>query len=156
MRPDQMLSTTRQIGHVVTRTARQHVAPSTASAAIDGLQDGVAGVDNAREVALNHGTQAAVLVAVTTTGAAVAGAGNLAGFAGLAAAVADLGLGSVTAGIASAAGLTTAGGAAATSAVVAAVGGPAVATVLLVGTVAGAAYGAYRAVHWLGQQLQQG
>jgi hypothetical protein len=69
-----------------------------------------------------------------------AGTGAVAGYVGMASAVATLGLGGATTAITSAAGITAASGgtlvgAAATSARTAAVGGPVVAAVAVVGTV---------------------
>ena len=94
------------------------------------------GKDNANWVALQEGAGAAfgpiMTISQTVAHAAAAGAGNLTGYAGIAAAVSNLGLGGLTTALASALG-SSATGAAATAVVTSAVGGPAVMAGLLVG-----------------------
>jgi hypothetical protein len=98
------------------------------------------GNDKAEWQALTEGASTAFGVSSAIMSASAAGAGNLAGYAGLASAVSSLGLGGVTTAIASALG-SGAVGAAATSVVVSAVGGPAVMTALLVGGAGMSVYG---------------
>lgn len=98
------------------------------------------GNDEAKWQALTKGAFTAFEVSGTIMSASAAGAGSLAGYAGLASAVSSLGLGGVTTAIASALG-SSAVGAAATSVVVSAVGGPAVMMALLVGGAGVSVYG---------------
>ncbi|MES2644203.1 MAG: hypothetical protein V4850_32255 [Myxococcota bacterium] len=124
----------------------------------EGLRDGANGVDRSGATAVRHGMRAVGVLGAGTAGAALAGAGSLTGYAGLATGVSTLGLGGATTTIASVAGLTAAtgaplAGAAATSAVVAAVGGPLIAAAAVVGGVAAVGYGIYKAGSWIGEAL---
>lgn len=87
-------------------------------------------------------------VAVGT--AASAGAGTLAGYAGMASTVSSLGLGPVTTFVAGAMG-SSATGAAATTMVVSAVGGPVIFAGILA---AGTAYGLYKGARYLRDRLR--
>ena len=87
-------------------------------------------------------------IGVATGSAAAAGAGSLAGYAGAASAVSSLGLGGVTTAVAGAMG-SSATGAAATTLVVSAVGGPVIFAGLLAGGTAAAAYGVYKGVRYV-------
>jgi hypothetical protein len=125
---------------------------------VGGLLDGARGEDNSVATAKNQAIGASVVVGTAVISASGAGAGALAGYAGLASAVSTLGGGAVTTAIASAAGLTAASGAplagaAATTAVVSLVGGPVVAAGLVVASVAGVGYGVYKAANWLGSKV---
>lgn len=120
---------------------------------IGGLEDGVEGRDRSNQKATKAGLVTTVLVATSVTSAASAGAGTLAGYAGIASAVSSMGLGGVTTAIAGAMG-TNVFGAAATAVVTSAVGGPAVMGVILIGGTAATAYGTYEAAHWIGKQFQ--
>jgi hypothetical protein len=110
-------------------------------------KDGYDNPDKGHVEALkNAGMDAAVPtgVIVYSTGMAAAhGAGGLAGYAGIASAVSNLGLGGVTTGIAGAMG-SSASGAAATAVVTSAVGGPLVMGGILVGGTVLAGYGLYK------------
>lgn len=120
---------------------------------IDGFNDGVKGDNRSSEKVAKVGVLTTVFVATSVTSAASAGAGTLAGYAGIASAVSSMGLGGVTTAIAGAMG-TNVFGAAATAVVTSAVGGPAVMGVILVGGTAATAYGTYEAAHWVGKQFQ--
>jgi hypothetical protein len=88
----------------------------------------------------------------TVTSAAAAGAGNLTGYAGMASAVSNLGLGGLTTTLASALG-SSATGAAATAVVTSAVGGPAVMAGLLVVGTGATAYGSSKLALFIADKL---
>ncbi len=92
---------------------------------------------------LAKSADAAFVVTNAVTAAATAGAGTLTGYAGIAAAVSHLGLGGLTTAVAGFMG-SHAVGAAATSVVTAAVGGPIVMGTLLVGGTGAVAFGTYK------------
>lgn len=106
----------------------------------DDTKDGTANAE--REAAIQAGSAIGV-IGYSVGSAAVSGAGGLSGYAGMAAAVSQLGLGSLTTVAAGAMG-SSATGAAATSLVVSAVGGPVVMGVLVVGAVGATGYGVYK------------
>lgn len=105
------------------------------------------------EKAIETGAKTAVVVGTSVVSASVAGAGSLAGYAGIASTVSSLGLGGATTAIAGAMGSSVAG-AAATSVVTAAVGGPVVMGAILVGGAAAATYGGYQVCNWVGKQAK--
>lgn len=139
--------------------ASDRFGPSTPwMVGVEGLVDGARGKDNSAKVVKRQTVGATVVVGGAVLSASASGAGALAGYAGLASAVSTLGGGAATTAIASAAGLTAASGAplmgaAATTALVSVVGGPVVAAGLVVGSVAAAGYGVYKASSWLGRTL---
>lgn len=100
--------------------------------------------DHSLREAGKAGIVSAGTVGVATTHAIIAGAGPLASYAGTASAVSSLGLGGVTTAVAGAMG-SSATGAAATSLVVGAVGGPVIFAGILIGGTAIATYGLYKA-----------
>lgn len=104
--------------------------------------DSVQGVNNAKWAAVEEGAETAFTVIGAMTSASAAGAGSLAGYAGMASVVSQMGLGSLMTTVAGLMGSNVAG-AAATSVVTAAVGGPVVMGALLAGGAGIAAYGTY-------------
>lgn len=110
------------------------------------------GVDDSGWNAILEGGGTTFTLYQTITSAAAAGAGNLAGYAGLASAVSNLGLGGLTTTLASALG-SSATGAAATAVVTSAVGGPIVMAGLLVGGTAVTAYGSAELTLFIAEKL---
>lgn len=98
--------------------------------------------DSATWLALEKSAKAAFMVTNAITHAAAAGAGTLTGYAGIASAVSQLGLGGLTTAVAGFMGSHVAG-AAATSVVTSAIGGPVVMGTLLVGGAGAVAFGTY-------------
>lgn len=109
----------------------------------EGYVDAEAGQDNGVSEAVEDGALAAGVVAYGVGSAALAGAGPLAGYAGMASAVSTLGLGGATTAVAGLLG-SSATGAAATAVVTAAVGGPVVMGGILVVTTGAIGYGVYK------------
>lgn len=115
-------------------------------------QDMKNGVDNSKWGAIQEGAGVSFTILRTIAAASTAGAGNLTGYAGMAAAVSQLGLGGVTTTLASVLG-SGATGAAATAVVTSAVGGPLVMAGLLVGGTGATAYGSYKASAFVAEKL---
>lgn len=109
--------------------------------------------DDAVLEGVTKGTVAAGTIAASTVSAAVAGAGSLAGYAGMASAVSSLGLGPVTTLGASLLG-SSATGAAATAVCTAFVGGPVVMGGLVVGAVGATGYGLYKGAGYASDYLK--
>lgn len=109
----------------------------------DGYQDAKKVEDNATKNAATEGAFSAGMVGWGVGAAAVNGAGSLAGYAGIASAVSNLGLGSLTTAAAGAMG-SSATGAAATALVTGAVGGPVIMGGIIVAGTAAAGYGVYK------------
>lgn len=93
--------------------------------------------------AIEGGAESTIILAQSVTAASIAGAGPLTGYAGIAAAVSKLGLGSFTQIIAGLMGKSVVG-AAATAVVTSAVGGPVVMGTILVGGTVSTAYEIYQ------------
>ncbi|MEH2295259.1 MAG: hypothetical protein V7K31_19690 [Nostoc sp.] len=104
--------------------------------------DQLNGVDGGTLEAITEGAESVITVATAITSASTAGAGSLAGYAGIASAVSHLGLGGLTQAIAGMMGSSVTG-AAATAVVTSTVGGPLVMAALLVGGTSVAAFGTY-------------
>jgi len=109
-------------------------------------RDSLQNVDNSTWEALEAGARSAMTLTSSIAAASASGAGSLAGYAGLASAVSDLGLGGVVTLIAGLLGSSTTG-AAATAVVTSAVGGPIAMSTLLVGGTGVIALGTYEAGH---------
>lgn len=101
------------------------------------------GIDSSNWAAIEEGATSIFIVTQAVTSASAAGAGSLAGYAGIASAVSQLGLGSLTTTIAGMMGSSVAG-AAATAVVTSAVGGPIVMGALLASGTGAATFGAYK------------
>ena len=97
---------------------------------------------SAKQQAANAAKGAVTTIGTSVVSANLAGAGALSGYAGMASAVSELGLGSVTTAIAGGIGSTTSG-AAATAVVTSAVGGPLVMAGFIVGGVGLVTYGVF-------------
>lgn len=110
------------------------------------------GVDDSHWNAILEGGGTTFTLYQTITSAAAAGAGNLTGYAGIASAVSNLGLGGLTTTLASALG-SSATGAAATAVVTSAVGGPLVMAGLLVGGTAATVYGSSKLAVFIAGKL---
>lgn len=121
--------------------------------AVDGFVDGQYGRNRSTEKAAFTGARTAIAVGGAVASASAAGAGSLAGYAGMASAVSSMGLGGATTALAGAMGSNVAG-AAATAVVTSAVGGPVVMGAILVGGTAAAAYGVYEAANWVSKQFK--
>lgn len=106
--------------------------------------DKVDGVDSATWRVIEEGAAATATVTGAVSSASAAGAGALSGYAGIASAVSQLGLGGLTSAAAGLMG-SSASGAAATAVVTSAVGGPLVMGALIVGGTGAAAFGTYEA-----------
>lgn len=106
--------------------------------------DKIDGVDSTAWRVIEEGATAAATVAGAISSASTAGAGALSGYAGIASAVSQLGLGGLTSAAAGIMG-SSASGAAATAVVTSAVGGPVVMGALIVGGTGVAAFGTYEA-----------
>lgn len=115
-------------------------------------QDMNAGIDGSSWSAIEEGAGTTVLLFQTITSASAAGAGNLAGYAGIASAVSQLGLGGLTTTLASVLG-SSATGAAATAVVTSAVGGPLVMAGLLAGGTVATTYGSYKLSVFVAEKL---
>lgn len=124
---------------------------------VEGGYDANNGEDHAAEAGLNEAAFAAGAVGSGVVAASLSGAGALSGYAGVASSVSMLGLGPVTTGVAGLMG-SSATGAAATTLVTAAVGGPLVMGTIIVVGVGAAGYGLYylgnKAVGWYKEQSQ--
>lgn len=105
--------------------------------------DSVQGIDNSTWASIQEGVSSAFVITKAITSASAAGAGSLTGYAGIASAVSNLGLGGLTTTIASMMG-SNAVGAAATAVVTSAVGGPVVMGALIAGGTTATAYGTYK------------
>jgi hypothetical protein len=106
--------------------------------------DKVDGVDSPTWRVIEEGAAATATVTGAISSASAAGAGALSGYAGIASAVSQLGLGGLTSAAAGAMG-SSASGAAATAVVTSAVGGPVVMGALIIGGTGVAAFGTYEA-----------
>ncbi|MCT7961159.1 hypothetical protein NG791_10785 [Laspinema sp. D1] len=115
-------------------------------------QDMKNGRDASSWSAIEEGAGTTLLLFNTITSASAAGAGNLAGYAGIASAVSQLGLGGLTTTLASVLG-SSATGAAATAVVTSAVGGPLVMAGLLTGGTVATAYGSYKMSVFVAKKL---
>lgn len=111
------------------------------------------GLDNATWMTLQKGAGATFVLIQSVTTASLAGAGSLSGYAGIASAVSQLGLGGLTQLVAGWLGSNVTG-AAATAVVTSAVGGPLVMAALLVGGTGAVAYGSYLASQLVAGQLE--
>jgi hypothetical protein len=110
------------------------------------------GVDDSHWNAIVEGGGTTFTLYQTITSAAAAGAGNLTGYAGIASAISNLGLGGLTTTLASALG-SSATGAAATAVVTSAVGGPAVMAGLLIGGTVVTTYGSSKLAFFIADKL---
>ncbi|HEY9802585.1 MAG TPA: hypothetical protein V6D25_19640 [Leptolyngbyaceae cyanobacterium] len=104
--------------------------------------DHLNGINGGTWDAIATGAESFITVGTAITSASTAGAGSLAGYAGIASAVSQMGLGGVTQAIAALMGSSVTG-AAATAVVTSTVGGPLVMGTLLVGGTSAAAFGTY-------------
>jgi hypothetical protein len=100
------------------------------------------GVDGRLWEAISQGAESVSIIGTAITSASTAGAGSLAGYAGIASAVSQLGLGGLMQALTGMMG-TSVTGAAATAVVTSTVGGPLVMGALLVGGTSAAALGTY-------------
>lgn len=107
-------------------------AASQASSGYNGYSDAQEETDSGISDAATDGAVTAGIVAANVVSASAAGAGSLAGYAGIASAVSSMGLGGVTTAIAGAMG-SSATGAAATAVVTCAVGGQVIGAILTQG-----------------------
>ena len=98
------------------------------------------GVDGRLWEAISQGAESVSIIGTAITSASTAGAGSLAGYAGIASAVSQLGLGGLMQALTGMMG-TSVTGAAATAVVTSTVGGPLVMGALLVGGTSAAALG---------------
>lgn len=105
--------------------------------------DQLRGVDTLKWQILNKGVAATWTITQAVPSASAAGAGALSGYAGIASAVSQLGLGGITTAIAGMMGSSVTG-AAATAVVTSAVGGPLVMGTILIGGTSAAAVGTYQ------------
>ncbi|MBE9226513.1 hypothetical protein IQ264_13880 [Phormidium sp. LEGE 05292] len=105
--------------------------------------DKLKGIDNSKWAAIEEGLASTGTIATAIASASNAGAGALAGYAGIASAVSELGLGGIMTTIAGMMGSNVAG-AAATAVVTSAVGGPAVMGVLIAGGTSGSLFLVYK------------
>ncbi|MCT7982398.1 hypothetical protein NG796_03740 [Laspinema sp. A4] len=110
------------------------------------------GMDGSSWAAIEEGAGTTLLLLHTITSASAVGAGNLAGYAGIASAVSQLGLGGLTTTLASALGSSVTG-AAATAVVTSAVGGPLVMAGLLTAGTAATTYGTYKMSVFVAEKL---
>lgn len=110
------------------------------------------GIDNTAWAVIEEGAAATATVTGAISSASAAGAGALSGYAGIASAVSQLGLGGLTSAAAGMMG-SSATGAAATSVVTSAVGGPIVMGALIVGGTGAAAFGTYKAGEFAAEKL---
>lgn len=110
------------------------------------------GTDGSSWAAIEEGAGTTLLLLKTITSASAVGAGNLAGYAGIASAVSQLGLGGLTTTLASALGSSVTG-AAATAVVTSAVGGPLVMAGLLTAGTAATTYGTYKMSVFVAEKL---
>ncbi|RMH71400.1 MAG: hypothetical protein D6680_21750 [Cyanobacteria bacterium J007] len=110
------------------------------------------GIDNSTWNTLVTGSGTTVTILQSITSASAAGAGNLAGYAGIASAVSQLGLGGVTTTLAGFLG-SNATGAAATAVVTSAVGGPVVMGTLLAGGAGVGAYSTYKLAVFVAEKM---
>jgi hypothetical protein len=106
--------------------------------------EAASGVDNSSWQIIQKGAVSVFTLIQAMSAAATAGAGSLTGYAGMASAISQLGLGGLTTTIAGMLG-SSATGAAATSVVTSFVGGPLIMGILLVGGTSAAGYGTYQA-----------
>lgn len=104
--------------------------------------DKLEGIDNSTWAVIEEGATSVFTITQAIASASSAGAGALAGYAGIASAVAHLGLGGLTTAIAGMMG-SSATGAAATAIVTSTVGGPLVMGLLLASGTGAAAFGSY-------------
>jgi len=104
--------------------------------------DQLNGVDNGTWEAITQAAESVITVVTAIQSALTAGAGSLAGYAGIASAVSKLGLGGLTQVIAGMMGSNVTG-AAATAVVTSTVGGPLVMGTLIIGGTSAAAFGTY-------------
>ena len=114
--------------------------------------DKVKGIDSAAWQVIEQGAAATATVTGAVSSASAAGAGALSGYAGIASAVSQLGLGGLTSAAAGIMG-SSASGAAATAVVTSAVGGPVVMGALIVGGTGVAAFGTYEAGRFAVEKL---
>ncbi len=120
---------------------------------VDGFVDAQNGQDMSTEQAINVAAATTGVIVERVASASLAGAGSLAGYAGMASAVSSVGLGGATTAIAGALGSNVAG-AAATAVVTSAVGGPVVMGGILAVGAGAAVYSLYQVGHWAGKQIQ--
>lgn len=106
--------------------------------------EAASGMDNSSWQIIQRGAVSAFTLIQAISAAATAGAGSLAGYAGMASAISQLGLGGLTTTIAGMLG-SSATGAAATAVVTSFVGAPLIMGILLVGGTGAASYGTYQA-----------
>jgi hypothetical protein len=104
--------------------------------------DQLDGVDGGTWEAIGTGAESVITLGTAITSASTAGAGSLAGYAGIASAVSQLGLGGLMQAVAGMMGSSVTG-AAATAVVTSTVGGPLVMGALLVSGTSAAAFGTY-------------
>lgn len=105
--------------------------------------DKLEGIDNSTWAVIEEGATSVFTITQAIASASSAGAGALAGYAGIASAVAHLGLGGLTTAIAGMMG-SSATGAAATAIVTSTVGGPLVMALLLASGTGTVAFGSYK------------
>ncbi|HIK16151.1 MAG TPA: hypothetical protein IGS53_12825 [Leptolyngbyaceae cyanobacterium M33_DOE_097] len=110
------------------------------------------GIDGSEWKALEKGATSAFTITQAITSASSAGAGSLAGYAGISSAVSQMGLGGLTTALAGMMG-SSATGAAATAVVTSAVGGPIVMGALLAGGTGAAVFGTYEAGKFATEKL---
>lgn len=115
-------------------------------------RDHLQGIDNSKWDALQKGAFSTLTVLQSVSSASAAGAGALSGYAGIASAISQLGLGGVTTAAAGLLG-SSASGAAATAVVTSFVGGPLVMGTLLVGGTGLATWGGYKTLELTAQQF---
>ena len=104
--------------------------------------DNLSNIDSSKWKTIEKGLTSTFTISQAIASASAAGAGPLAGYAGIASAVSQLGLGGITTAIAGMMGSSVTG-AAATAVVTSAIGGPIVMSALLVGGTSAATFGTY-------------
>ena len=115
---------------------------STPESICGAYRDNLQGLENSNWQAVEKGATAMLTITQAVASASGAGAGSLAGYAGIASAVSQLGLGGLTTTIAGMMGSSVTG-AAATAVVTSAVGGPVVMSAILIGGTGAATFGTY-------------
>ena len=118
-----------------------------------GYDDATKNEDNVAQKAASEAAAAAGTIGASMAGASLSGAGGLTGYAGMAAAVSNLGLGGLTTTAAGMMG-SSATGAAATSLVTATVGGPVVMCAIIIGGSAATVYLLYKGGQYIGDKFQ--
>ncbi|WP_157462218.1 hypothetical protein [Crinalium epipsammum] len=153
---DNVLS--QQVGKIIGNTNKtvvvhaQNYLDTTPAQLCSIYSDHVNGIDNSQWNSLQKGAASTFTILQAVNSASVAGAGALSGYAGIASAISQLGLGGLTTSVAGLLG-SSATGAAATAVVTSFVGGPLVMTALLVGGTGAVTWGGYKTMEFTAQKF---